>query len=702
MSKGKGKITRFVGLVAGASAFALLAACGLLGTSLPESLIPLKVEDKLVPDAQSSVIIKEVGNSMIARHYSHRKCDDVLSKEIFENEFSVMDPSHMFFTQGDIDSFRKVYETRLDDDLSSGNTEFAFKTYNLLLARMEQYRDYATKVAESGIKPNPGETMLIDRKDAPWPKDEKELCDLWRKMTLNDILSFRLMERTLKEGAKASGSKPMVEISPAERTKRRISQICRRYEEKKSIDVTEQFLTGCTTVLDPHSVYMSPKTVEEYDIAMKLQLCGIGSEKTMEDGYMTVSRIVPGGPADKDGRLKAGDRVIAVAQEGEAPVDIIDMPLNDSVQLIRGKEGTKVTLIVLHQDNGGYSAPTDITITRGKVALKDHGASTEIRTVTGADGKTYKIGILLLPTFYNDGGSTSSYRDTVKCLADLKKEGIDGLIFDLRGNGGGSLTDVIGIAGLFIRSGPVVQVRDAMGRVSPGNDPDPNIAYDGPMIVMVNNLSASASEIFAAAMQDYNRAIIVGDRQTYGKGSVQTVQALNLPTGPIGLVKFTMAKFYRVNGDSTQLHGVVPDIIMPAITESMKICEGDIPHALPFDTVDKAQHEDCAQTLAPQIAELKKFHDDRMAKSDELKAFFAKISQINEIQNRKELSLDEETRWSNFVGDKKITKDMGALLMPLASMPEKKDEKGNVIKQKDMYLEEGISMMMDYISISKK
>ena len=480
-------------------------------------------------------------------------------------------------------------------------------------------------------------------------------------------------------------------------------------------DVLEGYLSSFAGVFDPHSTYMSPQTDEDFTIAISLSLVGIGAVLSIEDGYTKVNEVIPGGPADLDGRLKAGDRIIAVQQKGKDAVDVINMPLNKVVEMIRGEMGTEVTLTILEGSKGLQANPKKITIIRDKVQLKESEASGKIHEIEQKNGDKKKIGVIVLPSFYfdfeayrrKDPDAKSSSGDVVRILEDFKKQGIDGLIIDLRSNGGGSLLEAINLSGLFIPEGPMVQVRDRKGIHVEKDQDDGKIYYGGPMIVMTNLFSASASEIFAAAMKDYGRSVIVGERKTHGKGTVQTVSGIDrfLPFFTArsfkgGTVKLTNAKFYRINGESTQLKGVVPDIIFPSFTDALEnVGEDKLDYALQWDSISPQKYIRFAgaDRLERILPALKKQSEIRVKKNPYFQSLRQNIAEFQRIQKKKSVSLNLEKRWKEYLAEKQIQDEQDKIMEKQLSPYGNKDE-----KDPEIYLSETLQIMGDMIELQSK
>lgn len=681
----------------------------------------------LVPDKNQGAVARITANIFSKEHYRQHVLDKEISKDVFDEYFKILDPAKLYFTQEDINSFEK-FRTGFDGMLLDGNLSFAFEVYNRLLKKTEECRDMSEEIIKEKMDFSTDETFTMDRTKAPWPANAKEQRELWRLKIKNDLVSFRLMDRVAKEAEKEGKSKAggggkkddTAQLSkwdkgtPEERVLRRINNNLKYLKENESIDVLELYLTALANVYDPHSGYMSPSTVDDFNTQMRLSLVGIGATLTLEDGYTKIVNIIPGGPADLDGRLKPEDRIITVTQENGESVDVIDMPLRKVVSMIRGKKDTTVKLTVLKGEKGIHGIPETVAIKRDMVKLTEQEAKGEIRKVKSEDGTEKKIGVLILPSFYFDfeGASSgkenfkSSTNDVKKILTDFNKEKIDGLLLDLRSNGGGSLFEAISLTGLFIKRGPVVQVRNQNGSVEIKNDPDKNICYDGPMAVLVNRLSASAAEIFAGAIQDYGRGIIIGDSHTHGKGTVQTIFDLDAflrhygIKSPSGSVKITTAKFYRINGESTQNKGVCPDIVFPSFTDAMEIGEEHLDHALPWDTINPVKFESFSDTRK-SIPVLNGKSAARRLSENEFKILAANIDRYRKLRENKTVTLNEEKRWEVYKEEKKISEQQFSLMKVDNPSLDEKDSGNDKSKKsgKDIFLEESSNILCDYIAL---
>lgn len=688
-------------LYAAALAALILAAClpGLAKTVEPK------------PDY--SIISRLILNILSDEHYAGQPVGDKLSKQLFDEYLALLDPAKLYFTQQDVDRLG-VSSAALDDALKRGDVEFAYVAYNLMLEKLKKREDFARKALTDGFDFTLDDAYVFDRAKSPWAKDERELDDVWIKKLKYDILNFRLMQKAAKEDPEAAKEAKAVlqNKSPEERVLKRLSAYRKYLEDNDSMQVLELYLSCLSRLYDPHSAYMSPRSNEDFNIQMKLSLVGIGALLSAEDGYTKVVKVMAGGPAEKDGRLKADDRIIAVSQgsDGE-PVDVMEMPLNNVVNMIRGKKGSKVRLTILEASKGAQAIPKELTLVRDEVPLKDQEASGDIREIKEPDGRKAKVGVIKLPSFYYDfegamkGKSDfkSSTRDVRQILEKFTQDGVDGVVMDLRSNGGGSLKEAIDLTGLFIYTGPVVQIRNQKGAVRVENDLDPLCYYNGPLLVVVNRMSASATEIFAGAIQDYGRGIVVGEKHTHGKGTVQTVFDLDPILSRFGMdlksgsVKLTNAKFYRISGSSTQNKGVTPDIEYDSFTDYMDIGESKLEHALPWDQIDAAKYSSVMR-LDDYIPALRAASERRRTKDDEFKKLAVAIGKFKELKDKKSVSLNEQKRWEQYNEEKKVADEQESLYK------DSEDDSTDSAKKdkKDIFLDESVRVLADYMQLRSK
>ncbi|MEL7292294.1 MAG: carboxy terminal-processing peptidase [Pseudomonadota bacterium] len=604
------------------SKLSLIAASLWLAASTANALeanISLEDLPVLAPEAQHETASKRVTSRFTRSHYKHFSLNDQFSQAIFDRYVEMLDYNKNIFTQADIDSFAK-WSSSIDEQLKSGDNQIAFDVYNLSMKRRYERFEYALRLLETEMTFDSDESIELDRSEAQWPKDTAELDELWRKRVKYDALNLKLTGKEWNEIKEVLG--------------KRYNNALKRLSQTHSEDAFQLYMNAFAREVDPHTSYLSPRSADQFQTEMNLSLEGIGAVLQMTEDYTVIRSLVAGGPASKSKQLSEGDRIIGVGQDGEEIVDVIGWRLDDVVQLIKGPKGTKVFLQVLPEGQGAKSEV--ITIVRDKIRLEDRAVKSE---VIEKEGK--KIGVLEVPSFY-----VGLAKDTDKLITELKQQGVDGIIVDLRNNGGGALTEATALSGLFITSGPVVQVRDSYGRINVNSDTDGEISYDGPMTVLVNRYSASASEIFAAAMQDYGRALVVGEN-SFGKGTVQQHRSLNhiydLFDKELGYVQYTIQKFYRIDGGSTQNRGVAPDIAFPTAVEPSETGESVEDNALPWDSIEPAKYE-VLQRNSELVKRLTEQHQKRIADDMEFGFIAEDIIKYRADKDDNTLSLNEATR----------------------------------------------------------
>ena len=567
-----------------------------------------------------------VGRLLEQGHYSRRPLDNAMSRLQLKNYLEGLDYSHLYFTQQDVDQFTAKYATALDDDIQYGNTKPAFEMYDLYKKRVEDRVAKVKELLKEKHDFKSDKTIEVNRQKSAWPKDMAEADQLWRDRIEGELLQEQLaksvkttmkidkgevkvtrpfespqpVEEAVKDADKDGKKEPAKDIAkdPVARLTKRYDQFVRNLREQTREDVNKFFLTMLAQSYDPHSDYMSKSELENFYINMKLSLVGIGAVLRGEDGYAQIMELVPGGPAAKSGAIKVGDRVSAVAQGDKEFVDTVDMKLDKVVEMIRGKKDTIVRLQVLPVNATDPAERKVIDIKRDEIKLKEQEAKAEIIERPRADGTVQRLGWITLPSFYADmehsaaANAKSTTKDVTVLINRLKQENVSGIVMDLRRNGGGLLDEAVNLTGLFIKNGPVVQSKESNGMIKVQSDRKPMIAYDGPLLVLTNRLSASASEIFAAAIQDYGRGVVIGDSSTFGKGTVQqmleigrVMPFLGTSSTEAGALKLTIQKFYRIAGGSTQLAGVEPDVIVPSVYDHPEIGESALKGPLPYDTV---------------------------------------------------------------------------------------------------------------------
>ncbi len=577
------------------------------------------------------------------KHYLHHPLDGEFAGRLLARYLDALDPQRLYFLQSDVDEFDAL-RPKLGDMLKHGDTSPANQIFSRFLERVDQQTAYAKQLLKSEqFTFNGNDTYVLDRKTMPRPKDLDAAQQLWRERLRYEYLQEKLNKQKPEEIVKA--------------LTRRYDRVARTCHEYDNDSVFQLYLDALAHAYDPHSDYMGKETLETFGIQMKLSLVGIGALlQESEDGYPKIIELIPGGPAARSKQMKPGDRIVTVAQENGQPVDVVDMKLDKVVELIRGPKGTKVRLSIIPADAPDPSTRKTIVLTRDEVKLEEQEAKARLVELPVEQGKTLRLGVIDLPSFYADlQARTQSHKsttaDVAKLLRKLKAEKVDGIVLDLRRNGGGSLEEAIRLTGLFIKKGPVVQVKDSDSRVQVDEDPDPTVLYDGPLVVLTSRLSASASEILAGALQDYGRALIVGDTSTFGKGTVQAVLELagimertgaSLQADP-GAIKLTIEKFYRPSGASTQLKGVVSDIVVPALTNYVDVGEKSLDNPLPWDSIRSAPYEKLNR-VQPYLAELRRRSTDRVTHDKDFAFLSREIDRFKQMLARKVVSLNEEQR----------------------------------------------------------
>jgi carboxyl-terminal processing protease len=610
----------------------------LLGSSLAWAAVQPSEPLELRPSMDQRYATNLATRFLTNWHYKDTRLDDELSAIIFDQYIESLDPNKSYFLASDIAMFER-YQTSLDDALRHSDLQPAYEIFNIYLDRVRERVAYSRKAAHEPMDFTIDEYYQYDRSEAEWAENKAELDEIWRKRVKNDYLRLKLTDKD--------------EAAIVETLEDRYDNMERRINELKADDVFQFFMNAFAQSIEPHTSYLSPRTSENFEISMKLSLEGIGALLSRVSEYTTIASIVPGGPADKDGRLKAGDRVTAVGQDLDGKmVDVIGWRVDDVVDLIRGPKDSIVRLEVLPEDASVTGPSTLIDIVRNEVKLEEQAAKSNIIEVPieGTD-QVQKIGVIDLPVFYldfegrasNKPDYRSSTRDVRAQIEDLKEQGVTGIVIDLRDNGGGSLLEATTLTGLFIDRGPVVQVRNSNGRISTEEDLESGMVWEGPMAVLVNRYSASASEIFAAAIQDYGRGVVIGE-PTFGKGTVQSLIDLDdyapSDTASAGQLKLTMAQFFRVNGGSTQNKGVIPDIRFPSAGDPQEYGERSLPNALPWTSIDSARYEK-AGDLSRMVAVADNRYQSRSSMDEEFNWLLADINEYNENSERTQVSLLE-------------------------------------------------------------
>ena len=594
---------------------------------------------QLMPDKQQAEAALLSSQILSRYQYQHTVLDDKLSSQIFDNYLKALDGEKSFFLQADVDHFAFA-RTKLDDAILSEDLSVPFAIFNLFQQRVAERFKYARTLLKKGFDFNIKESYQFSRKNAPWPKSEAELNDLWRKRVKSDWLRLKLAGKDDK--------------SIVETLDKRYANSLESLSKVNSEDAFQDFMNAYAMTIDPHTNYFGVRASEEFDISMKLSLFGIGTELYYKDEYTTVKEVLAGGPAALSGKLKAGDRIVGVAQGENSPmVDVIGWRIDDVVALIRGAEDTVVRLEVLPADAGADGKHKLVSLVRKKISLDKQAAKKAIIEVK--DGAaTRRIGVITLPGFYLDFAARqsgdkdykSATRDVSRLLDELKKDKVDGVLVDLRNNGGGSLTEAVDMTGLFVDKGPVVQQRDSEGKVTVANDMHDGVVWNGPLGVLINRGSASASEIFAAAIQDYGRGVVIGET-SFGKGTVQTVADLDRiarnDKPEFGEIKLTIAQFFRINGGTTQLQGVTPDIKLPSMTDMQDFGESSFDNALPWSQIKAADYRP-EGNLASIVPMLVASHDKRISHDKDFQYLQEDIAEVNKLRRTNLISLNEADR----------------------------------------------------------
>ncbi|MCO7516333.1 carboxy terminal-processing peptidase [Pseudomonas guariconensis] len=656
--------------------------------------------DSLQPDRDEIVASLNVVELLKRHHYSKPPLDDARSIIIYDSYIKLLDPSRSYFTAADIAQFDK-WKTQFDDFLKSGNLDPGFTIYKRYLDRVKSRLEFALAELGKGVDKmdfSVRETLLVDRKDAPWMKNEAELDDLWRKRVKDEVLRQKLAGKEPKQ----------IQETLTKRYKNQLS----RLDQTRAEDIFQAYINTFAQSYDPHTNYLSPDNAENFDINMSLSLEGIGAVLQSDNDQVKIVRLVPAGPAAKTKQVAPADKIIGVAQGDKEMVDVVGWRLDEVVKLIRGPKGSVVRLEIIPASNAPNDQTTKVvSITREAVKLEEQAAKKSVLKLK-QDGRDYKLGIIEIPAFYldfkayraGDPEYKSTTRDVKKLLTELNKEKVDGVVIDLRNNGGGSLQEATELTSLFIDKGPTVLVRNSDGRVDVLEDENTGAFYKGPLALLVNRLSASASEIFAGAMQDYHRALIIGG-QTFGKGTVQTIQPLNH-----GELKLTLAKFYRVSGQSTQHQGVLPDIDYPSIIDTKEIGESALPEAMPWDTIRPVVRP-AVDPFKPFLAELKARHDARSAKDPEFAYIRDRLALTQKLMNEKTVSLNEQERRARHdaIEAKQLalenTRRKAKGEEPLKELKKEDEdallaEEENTKPEDDAYLSETGRILLDYLSLN--
>jgi len=593
----------------------------------------------LKPVAQEAKAAHLAAELLSRFHYKAIPLDDALSSRIFDQYLKSLDPEKLYFLQSDIDRLA-ADRTRLDDAILTEDLRAPFEIFNLYERRVLERMTYGRSLLRKGFDFERDETLMIDRKDQPWPATEAEALDLWRKRVKNDWLRLKLAGQD--------------DAAIAKVLDKRYANAAKRLGKISSADAFQAFMNAYTMAIEPHTNYLGPRAAEEFDISMRLSLVGIGAVLTEIDGYTTIRELVPGGPASLSGQLKVGDRIVGVGQGPKGPMDdVVGWRLDDTVAAIRGTMNSTVRLDILPADNGPDTPNKSVVLVRNTITIKDSAAKAKVYSVATGAGKRL-IGVITLPSFYEDVDALrkgdkdyrSAARDVARLLQDLKAQKVEGLLIDLRNNGGGSLREAVDLTGLFVGKGPVVQTRNAKGEISVEKYADAGPAWDGPLGVLINRSSASASEIFAAAIQDYGRGLVIGE-PSFGKGTVQTVASLDQiarnATPVFGELKMTIAQFFRVNGGTTQLRGVTPDIGYPRSGDDTQFGESSYDNPLPWTRIKAADYAPVGDVTA-SLPRLLAWHESRVQRDPDYQNLLEGLAKAQELRKNNVISLNEGAR----------------------------------------------------------
>lgn len=661
----------------------------LLAAVLASSLAIPACADPVAPSTQDEKTAFTVAALLRREHLSRHPLDDEIASRALNLYLKALDPMKVYFLQSDIDAFKRQ-ETQIDDQLKRGKIDLGYTIFQTFLRRIDERVKLVDEFLAMEHDFTVDEEIVVDPDVAEYAKNDAEARDKWRKRIKYDLLTLKADDTVGQEAI--------------DKLTRRYHSFAKRMHQTSSDELLEMYLTSVTTAYDPHTTYMSPGTLENFDISMRLELEGIGAALQSEDGYTIVSKIIPGGAAAKHGQLKPQDKIVGVGQGKDGAIqDVVDMKLDDVVALIRGKRGTTVRLQVIPLDSQERKI---IEIVRERVELKDSEAQAKVfEEGQQADGSPYKIGVINLPSFYMDMEGArqglaefkSTTRDVRRILESFNQQGVDAVVLDLRFNGGGSLQEAINLTGLFIDQGPVVQVKDADGQVSPYNDLESGAVWNGPLVVVINKFSASASEILAGAIQDYRRGLVIGDYATHGKGTVQSLMDLSqrlfgLTRGPeLGALKITMQQFYRPNGESTQKRGVLSDIELPSLTTHLDVGEADLEYPVEFDRIQAMRYNPTNRVDKTIVDRLRYQSVQRREASEDFQKVAKRIDLYLKQKDRKTVTLNED----KFMAEREA--------LTAEKEEQKKLEELNNLSEsgikRDYYLSEAIAITMDYLQM---
>jgi carboxyl-terminal processing protease len=653
------------------------------GSIAIENSLGVKDLPKLTQESQHVASAKRISSQFLRAHYKPIDLDDELSVKIFDRFIRSLDFNRNVFSAEDIQGFAE-YRTKFDDAIERGNLSVAYEIYQLNMQRRAERYEYALTLLDKEFNFElANDKFIYDREEAAWAKDSNELDELWRQRVKYDALNLKLAG---KDWAKTQ-----------ELLTKRYNRAIKRLTQTSSEDVFQMVMNSFARSIEAHTSYLSPRNAERFQMEMNLSFEGIGAVLLSEDDYTVIRSVVPGGPADLSKSIKPEDKIVGVAQDDEEFVDVIGWRLDEVVELIKGPKGSIVKLQMV-KGSSESTVPVVVKLTRDKIKLEDRAAKSEVYIPKDGPNKDQKLGVIAIPSFYNN-----LHKDVRKEIASLNEQGVQGVIVDLRGNGGGSLTEATLLSGLFIDKGPVVQIRDGAGRIRLEKDVDGKVFYDGPLTVLVDRYSASASEIFAAAMQDYNRALILGE-QTFGKGTVQQHRPLgriyDLYENPLGSVQFTIAKFYRINGGSTQHKGVIPDILFPSVIDHADWGESQEENALPWDSIARANYTTFGENKNT-VKGLTELHNQRIKK--EFNYIYEDVERYKIKKEDKTISLVETERLKEKSENelRNLSRTNERLARLGLEKVENLDDLPEELETVDPFLEEAANITYDVLTIGK-
>lgn len=668
----------------------------------------------LKPRNYDGRIAKRLADTLPKVHVLQRMADDEISRRAWTNLVTYYDFDHSVFLKSDLDAFSARLE-KLDDEIKAGNVSFGYAVHNLFIERLSERLQFATNLLEKGkFDFSIEETYRVRRKDAPWPNDKAQAEDHWRRRMKNEVLSVCInQELNAQEAASSTNKSESADSSPAkekltleERAKKASLDLIKKYRQYAMVmmepdeeTVLQRYLSAFCRAYDPHTDYMSPTTREDFDMEMNLTLCGVGATLTQDDGALKIIEILPGSPCDRDGRIKSGDKIVGVQQDGGEMEDVMWQPMRKTIRKIRGAKGTKVILEIIPRSDPDGTTRKLIDLVRDEIKLEDQAATGRVENVS-LNGVTNRLGYVHLPSFYgtmdkrpSDPGFRSSSMDVVKYIGEFNAAGVKGMVLDLRGNGGGSLREAVLLSSLFVPDGPVVKIRDARSAGSLPIPPGNPVAFRLPLVVLTDRASASASEIVAGHLQDTGRAVVLGDVRTHGKGTVQTV--LGLGPDKYGSCKITTARFYRVDGRSTQLEGVAADIHLSSLLDSLDIGEDKLTYALPFSRIAPDDYKLC-WNMHDYVPTLRSLSEKRLSTNERYKKHMLNVVGMKKLADREEVPLEYSAR-----------REMAAADRQLRELDEEDDGEEEVSRRRkarkldDVVLDESFAVLMDLIRLTK-